>query len=172
MPFFPKSTAKVIAYKALNRNYDETWPDWATELLIAGFETENLLMLAGIRKPFDYFEMVGLTSKALDDLNLDYSDQHNAVQNYLSYLIHLCFNNELKPVAVLTEARDIYLELDHEVSLQEFYFLYYAKTDLMEDEVQWYIADVDRSNIDDAIMDYFRTWISIHPLINYSCNNN
>lgn len=167
MPPFPKSTAKVLAYKALDRDYDETWPDWAIELLIAGFETENLLILAGMRKPFDYFEMEGLTTKTLNELGLDYSEQLKIVQAYLTYLIHLCFNNELIPIVVLTEARDIYIELNHEVSLQQIYFLYYAKTDLMDDEVQWYVAGVDRRNIDAAVMDCFKIWIKTHSLISY-----
>ena len=158
----PKSTAEVIAYKALNRNFDCTWTNWAVEMLINGFETEHLVILAGMSEPFDYFEMQSLTTKTLNELELDASNKLKSVYDYITYLIDLCFNNQITPVAVLAETRDLYIELDYEQSLQEFYFLYYAKTDLIEDEVQWYIEGVDRSNIDEKVNLYFSTWMEMY----------
>jgi len=40
------ATAKIFAYKILNRLTDKAWIDWAYEMIIAGFETENLFILA------------------------------------------------------------------------------------------------------------------------------
>jgi hypothetical protein len=162
----PKSTAKVLAYKALDRDFDNTWTDWAIDLLVDGFETEHLVILAGMSEPFDYFEMQSLTTKTLNELGLDYSNKIKSVYGYIAYLINLCFNNQITPITVLAEARDLYLELHYEQSLQRFYFLYYAKTDLIQDEVQWYIEDVDRSNIDEMVHACFSAWMETYPKIN------
>ncbi|WP_131537755.1 hypothetical protein [Pedobacter nototheniae] len=164
-PSLPKLTAEVLAYKALNRDFDKNWINWAIEMLINGFDTEHLVILAGMSEPFDYFEMQALTTKVLNELGLDYSNKLKSGYDYISYLINLCFENKIKPIAALREIMDLYLELSHESSIQHFYFLYYAKVDLIEDEVQWYIDGVDRSNIDETILNYFREWLDIHPLL-------
>ena len=36
-----KSTLEILALKALNRDINKTWVDWAVEMLIAGFDTET-----------------------------------------------------------------------------------------------------------------------------------
>ncbi len=161
MHSIPNSTIRVLAYKALDRDFDRTWSDWAVEMLTSGFDTEHLVILAGMSEPFDYFEMQTLTTKALNELGLDFSDKLKTIWNYVSYLIKMCVDGMLESVKVLAELKDLYLELGHEISLQYFYFLYYAKNDLMTDEVQWYINDVDRSNIDEVINGYFTEWLSI-----------
>lgn len=163
-PSLPKSTAEVLVYKALIRDFDKIWVNWAIEMLLNGFDTEHLVILAGMSEPFDYFEMQTLTTKVLNELGLDYSNKLKSVYDYISYLINLCFENKIKPIAVLTEIMHLYLELNYESSIQHFYFLYYAKADLMVDEIQWYINGVDRSNIDETIHNYFKEWLDIHPL--------
>lgn len=152
----PNSTTRVLAYKVLDRDFDRTWPDWAVEMLINGYDTEHLVILAGMSEPFDYFEMQTLTTKALNELGLDFSNKLQSVWNFVSYLIQMCLDGKLESVKVLAELRDLYLELGHEESLQQFYFLYYAKSDLITDGVQWYIDGVDRSNIDEEIIKHFK----------------
>jgi hypothetical protein len=43
MQTFVKTTPAILAYKALNRNIDKFWIDWAVEMLMNGFDTENLV---------------------------------------------------------------------------------------------------------------------------------
>jgi len=50
-----KSTTEILAFKALNRDINKTWVDWAVEMLMAGFDTENLTILAGEFEPFNQF---------------------------------------------------------------------------------------------------------------------
>lgn len=151
-------TSKVLTYKILNRLTDAVWIDWAYEMLLAGFETTNLLILAGMGQQREYFEMRTLTDKVFADLKLDYSDTDKVIEDYAIYLSKLTINGEMKPFKVLRELKDIYIEMDYYEPLQQFYFLYFAKEDLLQDEVQWYINGVDRSNIDQTIIDYFKEW--------------
>lgn len=152
------STVEILAFKALNRNIDRTWVNWAVEMLLAGFDTENLAILAGESEPFNQFYLQDLTNKILSELQLDYLDKDQAIKNYACYLIDKAQNGEMEPITVLGIIKDICIELDMEKYLYQFYLLYFAKTDLLESVNQWYIDGVDRNNIDIVIADYFSTW--------------
>jgi hypothetical protein len=153
-----KSTYEILAYKVLNHSVDQTWVDWAYQMLLAGFDNENLIILAGETSPYNEFELRELTSKIFDELHLDYSDTEKVIKNYTSYLIDKAIVGEIETVKVLEILKDICIELDYAKYLYHFYTLYFAKTDLLEYEDQYYINDVDRSNIDKTIADYFVKW--------------
>ena len=153
-----KSTTEILAFKALNRDINKTWVDWAVEMLMAGFDTENLTILAGEFEPFNQFQLQNLTTVVLSELRLDYSDKKRAIKNYACYLIDKVRNREIETVKALDILKDICCELDMVSYLFQFYLLYFTKTDLLESENQLYMDGVDRSNIDKVIDDYFTTW--------------
>lgn len=150
------STSEVLAYKILNRLTEKAWIDWAYEMLIKGFDTEHLVILAGMEQPLEYFEMRTLTDNILDELSLDYTNENKVLDNYAAYLAKQGLIGEMKPLSVLQRLKDIHIELEHDSPLAYFYDLYYAKEDLLHSEDQWYINGVDRSNIDQAITNYFK----------------
>lgn len=153
-----KSTAEVLAFKALNRDINKTQVDWAVEMLMAGFDTENLAILAGEFEPYNQFQLQNLTTKVLDELQLDYSDKDQTIKNYACYLIDKSLNGELDNFKVLDTLKDICIELDYEKYLYDFFSLYFAKDDLSESENQWYWDGATRENIDQIITDYFVNW--------------
>jgi hypothetical protein len=67
-----ESTCEILAWKHFNLAVDEKWIQWAVEMLIEGFETEHLIELAGILKPYNQHELRHLTDKVFEELNLDY----------------------------------------------------------------------------------------------------
>jgi len=150
------STAEVLIYKILQRHNDEAWVNWAYEMLVAGFETESLLVLAGMRANLDYFEMWDLTDKVLKELKIDYADQDKIITEYVSYVANRVLSGAEKPLAALRTLKNIYFELDYDLLLLDFHDLYYAWEDLQHGEDQWYLDGVDRSNIDQAITSCFR----------------
>lgn len=152
------STVEMLAFKALNRNIDSTWVDWAIDMLMAGFDTKNLAILAGESEPFNQFYLQDLTTEIFSELQLNYSDKDQAIKNYSCYLIDKAQNGEMEPIKVLAILKDIYIELDMKRYLLQFYLLYFAKTDLLESEHQWYLDGVDKNNVDTVIADYFTTW--------------
>ena len=50
------STYRVLMKKAFNEDIDETWIDWAIEMIREGYESDNLYILAGINKPYHQFD--------------------------------------------------------------------------------------------------------------------
>ena len=155
-----KSTTRVLAFKALNRYFDKVWVDWAVEMLMAGFENDNLMILAGEFEPYNQFQLQDLTTKVFKELNLDFSDKDLLIKNYACYLIDKFFIGELDNFKVLFELKDICIELDHEKYLYGFYSLYFAKEDLFDSENQWYWEGATRENIEKIIEEYFLNWKS------------
>ncbi|MFN0292513.1 hypothetical protein [Pedobacter helvus] len=156
-----KSTHAILAYKVLNYNIDQFWVDWAVEMLMNGYDTEHLVILAGISPPYDQFELHSLTDKVLNELHLDYGHKDQVIKNYVSYLLattdfdHFNINEVLK---ALREIRDLYLVLDQAPSLRRFYCLYYGIKDLQHDTVQWYVDGMDRENMKEVVQQIFSEW--------------
>ena len=153
------STYKILKEKVCNADIDENWMDWAIEMMESGFEVDSLYQLAGISKPFNQFELQELTNKVLEDLSLDFSDKEKTIRNYVYFTIMSNIENTSKYFDVLKEFRDIYYELDMVSEYQSFALLYWAKLDLVSEEVQWYWDGADRSNIDKIIKEQFELWI-------------
>src|ERR1700761_1424374 len=109
-----ESTAEILALKVLNRNIDKRWVTWAFDMLMAGFETENLIILAGELEPYNQFELISLTNKILDELNIDISDQDKIIKNYTCYLINKALTGEMQIIYVLNKLKDLCIELDYE----------------------------------------------------------
>src|ERR1043165_5095957 len=106
------STYKILKAKALNEDIDESWIDWAMEMIEAGYESENLYMLAGITKPYNQFELQELMRKVLHDLHLEYSDKETALKNYVYFLISNSIDHPETYIKILRELKDICIDLD------------------------------------------------------------
>ena len=149
------STYKILKEKVFNSDIDESWVDWAIEMMEAGYEADSLYQLAGTLKPYNQFELQVLTTQVLKDLRLDYSDKSKALKNYVYFLITLNLDKSENYYKVLREFRDIYYELDMGSEYQDLALLYWAKDDLLYAEYQHYWDGANRENIDTIIRDKF-----------------
>lgn len=152
------STAEILVFKSLGRNIDKKWIDWAYNMLLAGFETESLIILAGETEPFNQFEMQPLANQALHELGLTWDDGELVLKNYICYLVSEALNGKITADHVLSTLKNICMEQEYESLLYDFYLLYWAKDDLIYSENQWYWPGATRDNIDEMIMAYFVEW--------------
>lgn len=153
------STYKILKATAFNENIDESWVDWALEMMEAGYESDNLYMLAGMTKPFNQFELHELTRKVLEELGFSYANKDTVLKNYVYYLISNSIDHSETYYKTLRELKNICQDLDLDSAYMDFYLLYYAKDGLTVEEVQWYWDGANRQNIDQIIKDYFRKWM-------------
>jgi hypothetical protein len=160
---FTGNTFEILAWKALNRNVDMRWVDWAVQMLEEGFETPSLIILAGQSAPFNQFEMHALTTKVFNELELDYSNLQLAVENYTRFLIDQTLIGEIESLKTLRILKNICSELDLEKSLYDFYLLCYAKEDIAYSGDQHYWPGARKDTIDKIILDYFNQWKLEHP---------
>jgi len=154
------STYKILKAKAFNEDIDESWVDWALEMMEAGYQSDNLYMLAGVTKPYNQFELQELTKKVFEDLGLSYAHKEAVLKNYVYYLISNSIDYPETYYKTLRELKNICQDLDLEAAYMDFYLLYFAKDDLMVDEIQWYWDGANRENIDLIIRERFKKWMS------------
>jgi hypothetical protein len=157
------STSKILAFKALGKPFDKEWVNWSVEMLMAGYETENLILLAAESPPYDQFELEHLTNKIFEELHLDYSDKDKAIKNYVSDLINNALINKNDILKILEILKDIYDESNHKSYLRDFWTLYYAKDSLIDSGVQWYWQGANALNIDQIIKETFEKWKLSNP---------
>jgi hypothetical protein len=153
------STYRILMKKTFNQDIDESWVEWALEMMQAGYESDNLYILAGITKPYNQFELQELTDKVIADLNLETRNKPLTIRNYVYYILSTTINEPSKYLSTLREVKDICIDLDMEKEYMDFYLLYFAKDDLNESENQWYWDGADRNNIDEIIRDKFQEYI-------------
>ena len=79
------STAEILVYKQQNININAQWKDWALEMLMAGYETENLFILAGEDIHCNPFEFAELTDKIFEELHLNEIDSNSIIILYSLY---------------------------------------------------------------------------------------
>lgn len=149
------STYKILKEKAFNLDINESWIEWAIEMMEAGYESINLYELAGTTRPYNQFELQVLTTRILKDFNLDYSDKIKTLKNYIYFLITSNIDKPEKYDKVLKEFRDIYYELDMDCEYQNLALLYWAKDDLLYDNYQHYWDGANRENINSIIKEQF-----------------
>jgi len=157
-----KSTYEILAKKYFNFDVDESWVEWAIEMMLRGFETEHLIELAGTTKPYNQFYLDELTSKVFSELSLDYSDTETVLTNYATYLTGEGLSGNKNYFDILKTLKDICVRLDYAKFLYDFYLLYFALDDLKYMDHQEYWPDADRENIHTVISEYFSSWQKDH----------
>ncbi len=152
------STYKILKEKAFNSDINESWIDWAIEMIEAGYESANLYELAGKTRPYNQFELQELTTKIFKDFNLDYSDKRQTLRNYVYFLLSTNMNKPEKYDKVLREFRDIYYELDMDSEYFDLALLCWAKDGLLYADYQHYWEGANRENIDAIIKEQFELY--------------
>ena len=160
-----KSTYEILQFKALNRDVTEAWIDWAIDMLSAGFETEHLIILAGIAKPYNQFYLQDLTSKVFGELSLDFSSVKETSADYVTLLAGEVAAGRRNQYEVLQTLKDIFSELDQSKELWDFSLLCWAVDELRYSDHQSYWEGANRENIDSIVSEYFASWARDHPLV-------
>ena len=153
------STFRIVKDKVLDKDINESWVDWAIEMIEAGYENLNLYELAGIIRPYNQVELRNLTEKIFDDLSINYKDKEAAIRSYACFIISNSIDKPENYLSTLLELKSIYLDLDWEKEYSDFYLLYFAKYDLTNYEDQFYWIGADKENIDDIIKKRFQNFI-------------
>lgn len=149
------STYKILKEKAFNADINDSWIDWAIEMMEAGYESINLYELAGITRPYNQFHLQDLTAKIFKEFNLDYSDKTQTIKNYVYFLLTSNIDKPETYEKVLRDFTDNYYELHMDSEYQDLALLYWAKVDLLYADYQHYWDGANRENIDAIIKEQF-----------------
>ena len=153
-------TAKVVAYSVIP-NYDmNECVDWAFQMVELGYDSENLVILAGLSKPTNYFEAGKYVASALNELNLVALTGDSAIVSYASYYVAKIASAELvkRNIAMLSSTC---IELGYPTSIFDFYLLHFAWGDLDAGYVvQSHWDGATSENIEQLAIEEAHNWVS------------
>ncbi|RMB63218.1 hypothetical protein EAX61_02155 [Dokdonia sinensis] len=132
------TTYKVIALRYFEIAEHKVYSDWATEMLIAGFDSENLGRLAGVEKTFNEDALSELVRKVLSEFKVELDDESLAIQCFIRLRIQQLLDNMIELETGLFSFNKACLKTDYDEELMPFYLLYHAYISLKEEEIQFY----------------------------------
>jgi len=139
------------AHLALGRSPSTLWVEWAVAELLAGRDSPNLRVLAGLSEPFDHHETVLITERALAEVAKT-GAQTDAVRTYVVVLLEWILEGRADRSAALSELALMCIESGYPETLMPFYLLHFAQLDLAAHGDQHYWDGANPSNIE-AIID-------------------
>lgn len=134
------STAEILIYKQQNFNINTQWKDWALEMLMAGYETENLFILAGEDIHCNPFEFTELTDKIFEELHLNEIDANSIITLYSLFIVKSVIQSpdKNKVSAALNKLEQECINNEYNTFLYNFYLLSNAIDELKALGEQWY----------------------------------
>jgi hypothetical protein len=155
-------TYKIAAYKEIANFNTDDCIDWAIELLENNVETPNLLILAGLSRPTNYFETVSYLDATLQELGIEPLKGDKAIISYCYYYIKR-ISESIEVRNNLALVCQFCVNHDYEKNLYDFYLLNWAWGDFDYGETYtdyWNTATKD--NIESIVILTAKDWITKH----------
>lgn len=160
-------TAEILLYKQQNLNINTQWISWSIEMLKAGYETENLIILAGEDLHCNPFEFTALIDRIFEELHLEKISPHRIFIIYSIHIIKQALQSPDKESIseALFKLEKLCIENDYNSTLYEFYLLSNAIGELEAFDSQWYWNDTSltKENWCEYALNYLEQWIN-NPL--------
>ena len=153
-------TYKILAFPEIQLTDSDEGVDWAMEMVELGHECPTLLMLAGLNKPTNHFEIIDYLKAATQELGLKLKSGDEATLSYASFYIQkIAKGKNIREN--LTELYKFCQARDYEGLVYNFYLLYWAWDQLdHEDNGHNHYWEVARkSNIVKIVVDEAKKWI-------------
>ncbi len=152
-------TDKVIAYSEVPNFDPDDCIDWAIEMLLSGFDSATLRILAGLQKPVNYFEAIECLKKSGNELGIEILTGDKAVRSYTGYYIKKmaegqAIRENLTLVFQYSQMRDC------EPIVYDFYLLYWAWQDFdLGQEFSPYWDNSNPKTIQTIVMNEAKKWL-------------
>lgn len=154
-------TNKILAYKELRIFDMNDAIDWAVDMLMLGYDSPSLLILAGISKPTTYYESEGYLKKSLEELNISVPASEEAIIRYCTYYIDKIAKAE-NVKENLYHIHNISNSIDDNRSIFNFSLLYWTWGDFdCGEKYSHYWENADISNIEQIVISEAEKWLHI-----------
>lgn len=153
-------TNKILAYKELTFFDINDAIDWAVDMLMLGYDSPSLLILAGISKPTTYYEAEPYLTQSLRELNISVPASEEAILKYGLYYIQKIGKGE-HVKENLYHVHNISMELDFNKSFFNFSLLYWTWADFdYGEQYSHYCGNVTISNIEEMVINEAKKWLN------------
>lgn len=140
-------THEVVTLRYLEKGVDISRIRWAEKMLIAGFDSPHLRVLVGEKEPFNKFELDDIFDKSAREISLPkITSLEEAINTYTTAKIQRFLNGSVGSRDTLYDLKELYNEYEY-TEIYDFYLLYFAAIDLIDNEIQWYWPEATRKNI-------------------------
>jgi hypothetical protein len=153
-------TYKVVALSEVIQLDPNECVDWAIEMLEFGYETPNLLMLAGCDKSASYFEIKPYLENAAKELGLQMKIGDDAVISYSYYFIReISLGKKVR--SNLAELNNFCQQRDYEGIVYDFYLLFWAWDQIDYDDTNQnhYWEGTNKENIESTVVKIANDWL-------------
>ena len=155
-------TSKMLAYKHLKDFNIDQAVDWAIEMLLSGYDTPSLIILASISKPTNFFEAEKYLISSLNELDIALPEKDGAIMAYCRSFIE----KMAKSIEVKSNLQALYSTgqtFDVDNPIFDFYLLYWAWGDLdYGKSYQDYVPEATKYNIEKLIVNKSLKWLENH----------
>ncbi len=105
-----ESLISIFARRALGELQSEEIVDWAVAELVAGRDTPELCVLAGISPPFYASEVNEQFVKTLDELEITPPDKENCFRLYARQIAQVLLDDKITPPLACDILCDVYYD--------------------------------------------------------------
>jgi hypothetical protein len=159
-----EQTNYLLAENLYSQMNPQKFIDWAVNLLQKGFETENILILAGLDN-YPSEEIEEYFWKSVDDLKLQLKkSDFELLANFALYVANSVLTNKMKPKDGLRIMNDIVRETDYSSKYIQFYNLDEDIDYLNYDNRTLYNSFNKTDNIDEIIFEEFKLFLDAEKL--------
>ena len=154
-------TYKVVALSEVVQLDPNECVYWAIEMLELGYETPNLLMLAGCEKSTSYFEIKPYLESAIKEIGLKLKNGDDGVISYSYYFIKE-ISYGIKVRSNLAELYTFCQQRDYEGIVYDFYLLYWAwdQIDYDDRNHNHYWEGTNKENIERTVVKVAVNWLN------------
>lgn len=163
MSKYPILTNTVLSVKEFKDEFDYNLVvDWACDMLLYGYETEHLLLLAATTKPTTAFESELYLDNAVEELGLNFIYGEKALISYTwTYVSELSKGAAIKTNLSIID-RTYMANMDRTL-ISDFTSLSYAWDCYRDDDADFYIPryweGATKDNLEDTTISYAKEWL-------------
>ena len=159
-----EQTNYLLAENLYSQMNPQKFVDWAVDLLQKGFETESILILAGLDN-YPRQEIEEYFWKSVNDLDLKLKkSDFELLENFALYIANGVITNQMNPKAGLRIMNDIVRESDYSNKYIQFYNLDEDIDYLNYDNRTLFNSFDKTDNIEEIIIEEFRLFLRAEQL--------
>lgn len=151
-----KLTYKILGQKLLSWYDSKVLVDWAVTLMQNGFDSESLVILAGLDNS-DTEEREKYFWKSVQELNINVDKKEiDLIDFYVDNLVDEVLAGNVPPKFALKQMCDVAIRTDYSSKYMDFYMLDDEIDSITYDGHAIFTTGLDKTNVDEYILNEFR----------------